>query len=549
MDKRPPSTDNIEALLGGTVPTLDRKSGSGEYYLPPSHIQLLEQIEHLSRYSHFIQIVTGVSGSGKTTLLQQFYPGADDNSVHACCIQALPEMNAAALLAELCLKLNINNDSFNTTTASYQALIDHAELLKQLSRQLLIVIDDAENLALDAMELLFNKLSTLADDDVRPHIVLFAAPRIKQLTEAESLREVVETSCHFIEIPTLDREALDNLLAHCFSAVAARLDETQRQQVHTDSLGLPGRVARVLETISSGASTTQLAPPAAAQRSFKRLYLGFAALALCLILGAGLLLLLPKPLSYSESDTPVANASNRVRVELSIEPKAEPATATEHDTKAADLETSFEQRLAQARAALEAEQQPLEQSGTDENLATPPQPDSPDSTAPTQQLELAPIKAPEPPLMDAAVSEEVSPEQPPADTLVLKLPPAEVQQTELQSSLDSANAEQPDAASSYFGDGQTLLTWNPEGYTLQMLGARREESVMEFIASMPEPEKLLSFSTIYKDKPWYVVVYGSYADRNAAMSARGDLPPQLRSRNPWARSIKGMQDDIRRQDP
>ncbi len=265
MDKQPPETDTIEALLGDAVPTLKIQSGAGDYYLPTSHIQLLEQIEHLSRYSHFIQIITGVSGSGKTTLLQQFYPNAGDSSVHACFIQARPEMNTEALLAELSQQLNLNTDQFSAASTQLKALVDHAEQLLQQSRQVLIVIDDAEHLTLDALELLFNQLSTLADDDFRPHIVLFATPLIMQTIAAPSLSEVVETSCHFIEIPPLDRASLDALLEQCFSAVAIRLNDTQKQRIHTESLGLPGRVVRALEAVNT-VKTELETPPTARSR-------------------------------------------------------------------------------------------------------------------------------------------------------------------------------------------------------------------------------------------------------------------------------------------
>ncbi|MEH6472834.1 MAG: AAA family ATPase [Halopseudomonas sp.] len=546
MDNRAAETDSIESLLGESVPTLDSKSGSGEYYLPSSHIQLLEQIEHLSRYSHFIQVITGVTGIGKTTLLQQFYPSADDNAVHACCIQALPEMNAAALLAELVLQLNLNTLEPSSEPSLLQAVLDHAELLKQLSRQMLIVIDDAEQLSQDALELLFNQLSTLPDDEIRPHIVLFATPQIKQTTEAASLSEVVESSCHFIDIQPLDSDELNGLLDHCFSAIASRLDETQKQRILTDSLGLPGRVPRILEAIATGRQDAATEPATPTKRSTRPLVWALAASAILVLFGAGLWFALPGLLEQQQQSPLAADETGRVRLELSLEPKINQAQASSESPTAVIQATGFEQRLAQARAALEAEQQPKKpqpNAAANENtIAT-----SPAAPATSQQLQLATIK--DAPPASVAISSNIATvsEQQPAK-LVLKLPAtAEIKPT------TATNIEQfesaPSAPSrSYFGDGQTLLSWDSSGYTLQMLGARREKSVIQFIASMPNKEQLLHFSTIYKEKPWYVVLYGSYPSRAAAMTAMGDLPPKLRSRRPWARSIKGVQDDIRRGD-
>ncbi|MFT6914031.1 MAG: DamX protein [Motiliproteus sp.] len=536
MNRQTPTTDNIDDLFGDSVPTLGIKSGSGECYLPASHIQLLEQIEHLSRYSHFIQIITGVNGSGKTTLLQQFYPNADDSSVHACSIQALPQMSAALLLAEICRQLNIGTDSLSDAPSQLQAVVEHAQLLNQLSRQMLIVIDDAHHLSPGALELLFNRLSTLTDDAVRPHILLFADPSIKLLTSAATLSEIVETSCHFIEIPTLDHDALNSLLSHCFAAVAARLSDTQRQRVYTESLGLPGRVARVLEAIRADQPLKTYAPLPAVKPSSRALYLGIAVITATALLGSGLWLSLPAQLQSSPPQT--ADTSDRIRVELSIKPrnKAEPATAVPADEEV--TQNSFEQRLAQARAALESEQQSTEPSDSTDTAS-----DNQAAATSTQQLALARVKAA--PIKVAPTDSQAATldaDDPTATTLVLKLPSAAEQALELQ-----ASAEPEPQAPGYSGDALTLMNWKPGGYTLQMLGARQQSSVSDFIAAMPESEKLLTFSTIYKAKPWFVVVYGNYANRAAAMTARGELPKQLRARSPWARSIKGVQEDIRRE--
>ena len=200
MADQPSPADSIEALLGDDVPTLDAPTGSGQYYLPPSHLQLLEQLEHLSRYSHFIQVICGVAGIGKTTLLQQFYPGTSDSAVHACRIDADPNTSAEALLNQLAIELNLNVAEGASASAQFDALLEHTQLLKQLSRQLLIVIDDADQLAPDALELLLNQLSTLPDEEARPHLVLFAAPEIRQQLAQPNLAEVVESSCHFTDI-------------------------------------------------------------------------------------------------------------------------------------------------------------------------------------------------------------------------------------------------------------------------------------------------------------------------------------------------------------
>ncbi len=565
--------DTIEALLGDTVPTLSALASSGQYYLPASHVQLLEQLEHLSRYSHFVQVITGAAGIGKTTLLQQFYPAADDTSVHACSIQAFSGMSAQALLAEIGTQLNLDTSSSSPVDSQLRALIDHAELLKQISRQLLIVIDDAELLASDAIELLLNRLSTLPDDDIRPHIVLFATAAIRQQLTAPAVEEVVASSCHFVEIEPLSNEELIGLLEHSFGAVAARLNEQQRLSVLANSLGLPGRIPRAVEAVLN--NTTAAASPLSSQHatsigsepttseqspelppqatptrssgksSSKSLWWGLSATAVLALLAAATWQALPTLMELRQSSlssslatnsAPEAATSNsatansdRIRLQLNIdtEPKS-----TQPAVSPSSNDSGFEQRLAQARAALDAEH----------SLSQPSTPAVEEDTQPAsrQQLEPAPIKADPVTASLAQTTESLASPTDSSQPLVLKLPATPDLATA------AASIETATVAQDIYGDGRTLLSWTPSEYSLQMLGAREEKNILEFIAAMPDRKNLRYFFTFYKDKPWYVVLYGRYPDRAAAMTARGELPEPLRSKRPWARSVKGIQNDIRK---
>ncbi len=109
----------------------------------------------------------------------------------------------------------------------------------------------------------------------------------------------------------------------------------------------------------------------------------------------------------------------------------------------------------------------------------------------------------------------------------------------------AAPAEQ-DVPSS--GEGG-LLQWPDRGYTLQMLGARKAATIDKFIARQADPDAFHYFSTLYKGKPWHVVIYGRYDSRQYAAAAAQSLPAELRELQPWARSIESVKADIRKQRP
>ncbi|WP_028467899.1 AAA family ATPase [Neptunomonas japonica] len=93
---------------------------------------------------------------------------------------------------------------------------------------------------------------------------------------------------------------------------------------------------------------------------------------------------------------------------------------------------------------------------------------------------------------------------------------------------------------------EQLLTWPSTGYTLQVLGARSQSSVVQFMESLDSRDRLYYFTTMFKKAPWHVVVYGQYANRTAANRAVSSLPEELKKLKPWARSIKGVQQDIKK---
>jgi len=95
-----------------------------------------------------------------------------------------------------------------------------------------------------------------------------------------------------------------------------------------------------------------------------------------------------------------------------------------------------------------------------------------------------------------------------------------------------------------------LLRQSPKLYSLQLLGSRSEKSVVRFI----EDNRLDLRQTAYyqgnfKDSEWFVLLYGLYPSRNAALEARERLPAALRKGKPWPRSLESVHSAIREISP
>ena len=87
----------------------------------------------------------------------------------------------------------------------------------------------------------------------------------------------------------------------------------------------------------------------------------------------------------------------------------------------------------------------------------------------------------------------------------------------------------------------------PSTQVIQLMGAGSEEQLkgqLSALAKVLEPGKLYIFRTKAQGKPSITVVYGGYADRQAALEALEKLPPSLAANKPVLRTVNGIRTEI-----
>lgn len=138
------------------------------------------------------------------------------------------------------------------------------------------------------------------------------------------------------------------------------------------------------------------------------------------------------------------------------------------------------------------------------------------------------------PVTETAPSATVAAEPtPPAAPTVL--PPQQQQQQQ----------QKAPAGSRFSADEQDLLAEARSRYTLQLFASFNGDAVQNFRARHQGTEMRV-FRTTREDLPWFVAVAGTYRNRDEAKAAVGRLPLDLQALKPWARSLQGIQDELRR---
>ncbi len=89
-----------------------------------------------------------------------------------------------------------------------------------------------------------------------------------------------------------------------------------------------------------------------------------------------------------------------------------------------------------------------------------------------------------------------------------------------------------------------LSVQDPNSYTLQILGTHELINLQNFTKKHSNITEFAMFKTIYRNKDWYVLVYGIYSTRSEAQVALKEMPAELKNIKPWIRSLASVQNLI-----
>lgn len=264
-------------------------------------------------------------------------------------------------------------------------------------------------------------------------------------------------------------------------------------RLHRQSAGLPGRLVALL-----GADGTQRAPLLSNGIPPWHVFLGGAAL-LVLVAMVAMVLFMSPP---TEDDAPV---------ELAITlPPAAGAPAGR-----------------QVMSAVVP--QPID---------TPPM--VPQAMSPAASHTATTVAQPPPAAAQPATGAATPVALPPA-ALPLATPVAQVATTPAA----ATPAAVPLTATRHTPDESALLAEPRSRYTVQLFASFNEAAVQQFRKRHAGTD-IRIFRTVREELPWYVAVTGSFRNRDEARAGISRLPLDLQALKPWARSLQGIQDEVRR---
>lgn len=478
------------------------------YFASEEGNQQLALLEHLSRYSSLLSVVQGPQGSGKSRFLMEFARHQDDTTVVSH-VKSTMLMTAGQLLQAIYAGFASHfTQPPNETT--FGPLLKFSHDLDEKGQAALVLIDNAQELNTDAVSMLLDMMSLATENQTVPHVVLFSEYPLSRNLDAYQ-RSRYEQLSHSFTLAPYSLEQTRAYLLHRVRAVGGGINlpfnDKQVKQIHQESGGYPGRINQIAQAMMGNANK----PVKSAMRFNLAVGFPLAHMALLSVVMLGIL----------------------VAVLFSDKPSTSTAV-TDRTSNVIPLSPRQGQSSAETIARIDAMQRQIGQEG---EIILPPIPAG-TSSLPAISMANSQANSPSmiaPPVSTAPIRSEAPLAQP--------APVADAPIEEAQTKTEQTNLKvTPDR----FDKTEWWLSQNPNRYTLQLLGTHNKGTVQDFIRDQGGVDAFGYFKSKHNGKDWFVVVYGTYRNRSEAIAAAESLPQDIRDLNPWARSARGIQDDIKK---
>ena len=494
----------------------------GFKFFPAQRKPVLGQLHPLARYSQLLLVVTGPHGSGKTLLRQALVASTNKQSVQSIVVSARGAGDAASVLTQVAQSLNLN-------TLEVPALLAQIVQLGLTGQEVYLLVDDAEQLDESALEALLALAAGTADG--RPHVFLFGEPSLiaglEQFSAGQELFHVIELQPYSLEET---REYLALRLEGAGKGIQL-LTNDQIADIHENSDGWPGainQVARDALIEAMIASRSSVKRPAMGFKMPKKHVLAISAVVVVAVAAAWLI---PSrdgkaPSTTEQAQLPMGQGQPSAAQSNNGNP------SVEFNGSSQSLPMNGQQPVMRGPLAESTGMGDGEETGDAVN--TSPQPPTVTTIAPPAGV---PAGSPAAVAPSPAPARQTAPPATtkPAPTTAVKPAPAPTVAAKPAPAAPAAAGKAAAGGSWYAGQ-------SPSNYVVQILGTSNEGAAQAYVKE--QGGEFRYFKKTLQGKPLYVITYGSFASRDAAVAAIKNLPAKVQAGKPWPRTVASVQQDL-----
>lgn len=502
------------------------KSNSSDVYISSAWRQHADLITHLCHFSQNILLVLGQKGAGKTTFFENFIimPSA---GLKICAVKADKDKTVEALLKEVATGFELNWESTQNTTLQVQT--QAIASYQKAHETWMLMIDDAH--LLDDMQLAALLQLVQFNDEARQqlHLVLMGESSLETRLFSPGLALWAQGKVYSIELEPWTLHDLKRYFSRKDSTMP--LDPEQIANIFAKTEGLPGRVVNeqysLQDPFTKGANTMIKQN---AKRWTHPIALGAVA---GFLLGGGYLLF-----NSTQEEETINAPVNAAQVEnYRLDNSDEKIAMDEEPAPVVSMQES---------SSLVTSKPTAEMSANAQIQANPPTPALPQIEAKPETMAAAALPAKPETTTVAAL-----PVKPETTTLNTQAKAETITTTQAttqeKTQITPVEAVKPSKSSKALSkEEEHLLTVDKHHYTLQLVGARNEQSLQKFIQKNELEEHAYIYRTKLSGKDWYVVILGEYPTMDEAKAAASVIPSHIAAK-PWVREFVSVHSDIKKQ--
>ncbi|KSJ14052.1 AAA family ATPase [Pseudomonas aeruginosa] len=522
----------------------------GFKFFPAQRKPVLGQLHHLARYSQLLLLVTGPLGSGKTLLRQALVASTNKDAVLSVVISARTAADETSLLRQVAQGLSINQ-------ASLEAILTKVAQLAITGQDVYLMVDDAEQLQDSALEVLL--LLASGTNEGRLHVFLFGEPSLLPRLEVFSEGE---ERFHAIELQPYSEEETRDYLAQRLEGAGQGIELISNDllvDIHEQSEGWPGAINQVArDALIEAMLANRGAARKATGGSFNlpKKHLVILAVVAIGVIAAWFMQGKSKPEAPQTASTELSMNGGGTPAQAQ-QPGSGPAVEFNGSSQPLPLPLVGESQPVIREPLAQAAGQGGDDEGGLPSAAVPPTVSS--SAPPVTPLAnngvtpMHPVPpAPTEPTAPAATptpAQTPAPAAPVASAPASKPAPAPAPAKPVASKPATTAAAKPapaPAAKPASGGGagsQWYRNQSGGNFALQILGTGSEANAQAFIRQQGGGD-FRYFKKTLQGKPFYVVTYGSFPNRAAALAAVKKLPSKVQAGKPWPRTFASIQQEI-----
>jgi DamX protein len=481
--------------------------------------QQLDLIIHQCKVSQNVMLVVAPQGGGKTTFAQHFLqiptPGLRKFS-----LTAQQNMSLEAWMQNLVGRFEIQWHGMEISKQELQATVE--EISHHHQQTCVLLIDDAHHLNDEQLYCLLQLIQTQGASHHQLHVMLLGEPSLDFRLSSPVITSDFQGKIYTVDLEPWNLRDINAFFAQ--DALSPQLSHDQISLIFDRTRGLPGYVIREKDNVLA-----QRKPAIGKKRSasLKRWpsHPAVVGVVMGCVVGGGYLLFGGSKEQPQSTVAPV----NMAQTEQNQWDEANQlAQVPQTDSSLTFTETPITQEplyIAAEAAPPLAENNPV--SAPAQAQPEPIQAQNAPVVA-EEKIQLAQVAT-----VVAQAPKELSPPAPKAKAERKK--PAQKTITTKKSTVARKKSAEPKA--------QQIANVKQKYYTLQLLGAYREDAAKKFIQQHALNNKAMTYRTQRDGQDWYVVVYGQYPTPAAAKAAISKIPASLKKQRiqPWVRGLNTLQ--------